>query len=200
MATTERLNSELKRLIDVEQSLFQYQMTLLKQAAQEYELKFDSKSCSVPDDMAYVIYAGGDFVEDATLTEIKPRDVYDCVGYAKILVLNDDLFKELETALGTPFGESLQLEHGYKDYKELTQEQVREWTEQQIDAYGYKEFIEIYDSFDLESHIIYIDGFECQLPDPAYDPDMIYEEIPNGEALSIEYFKEHADEYDGKSG
>ena len=133
---------------------------------------------------------------DATLTEIKPRDVYDCVGYAKILVLNDDLFKELETALGTPFGESLQLEHGYKDYKDLTQEQVRGWTEQQIDAYGYKEFIEIYDSFDLESHIIYIDGFECQLPDPAFDPDMIYEEIPNGEALSIGYFKEHADEYE----
>ena len=133
---------------------------------------------------------------DATLTEIKPRDVYDKVGYAKILVLNDDLFKELETALGTPFGDSLQLEHGYKDFNDLTQETVREWTEAQIDVYGYKEFIEIYDSFDLESHIIYIDGFECELPDPAYDPDMIYEEIPNGEALSMSYFKEHADEYE----
>ena len=133
---------------------------------------------------------------DATLTEIKPRDVYDKVGYAKILVLNDDLFKELETALGTPFGDSLQLENGYKDYNDLTQETVREWTEEQIDVYGYKEFIEIYDSFDLESHIIYIDGFECELPDPAYDPDMIYEEIPDGEALSMSYFKEHADEYE----
>lgn len=94
MATTERLNSELKRLIDVEHSLFQYQMTLLKQAAQEYELKFDSKSCSVPDDMAYIVYAGGDFVEDTTLTEIYWDQDYAIYIVARSLMDESIVFED----------------------------------------------------------------------------------------------------------
>ena len=103
MATTERLTSELKRLIDVEHELFQYQMTLLKQAAQEYELKFDSKSCSVPNDMAYVIYAGGDFIEDATLTEIYWDEDYNISIVAQSLMDDNIVFEDRIESFQPPY-------------------------------------------------------------------------------------------------
>ena len=103
MATTEQLNSELKRLIDVEHSLFQYQMTLLKQAAQEYELKFDSKSCSVPADMSYVIYAGGDFIEDATLTEIYWDQDYTIYIVAQSLMDDSIVFEDRIESFQPPY-------------------------------------------------------------------------------------------------
>ena len=103
MATTERLNSELKRLIDVEHELFQYQMTLLKQAAQEYELKFDSKSCSVPNDMAYVIYAGGDFIEDAALTEIYWDQDYTIYLVAQSLIDDHVVFEDRIESFHPPY-------------------------------------------------------------------------------------------------
>jgi hypothetical protein len=103
MATTERLNSELNRLIDIEQSLFQYQMALLKQAAQEYELKFDSKSCSVPADMAYVIYAGGDFIEDTTLTEIYWDQDYTIYIEAQSLMDDNIVFQDRIESFQPPY-------------------------------------------------------------------------------------------------
>ena len=103
MATTERLTSELKRLIDVEHELFQYQMTLLKQAAQEYELKFDSKSCSVPNDMAYVIYAGGDFIEDATLTEVYWDEDYNIYIVAQSLMDDNIVFEDRIESFQPPY-------------------------------------------------------------------------------------------------
>ena len=103
MATTERLTSELKRLIDVEHELFQYQMTLLKQAAQKYELKFDSKSCSVPNDMAYVIYAGGDFIEDATLTEVYWDEDYNIYIVAQSLMGDNIIFKDRIESFQPPY-------------------------------------------------------------------------------------------------
>ena len=103
MATTERLNSELKRLIDVEHSLFHDQMTLLKQATQEYELKFDSKSCNVPDDMAYVIYAGGDFIEDAKLTEIYWDQDYTIYIIAQSLMDDNIVFEDRIESFQPPY-------------------------------------------------------------------------------------------------
>ena len=103
MATTERLNSELKRLIDVEQSLFQYQMTLLKQAAQEYELKFNSKSCTVPDDMVYVIYAGADVIEDAALTEIYWDQDYTIYIVAQSLMDDNIVFEDRIESFQPPY-------------------------------------------------------------------------------------------------
>lgn len=103
MATTEQLNSELKRLIDVEHSLFQYQMTLLRQEAQEYELKFDSKSCSVPDDMVYVIYECGDFIEDATLTGIYWDQDYTIYIVAKSLMNDNIVFKDRIESFRPPY-------------------------------------------------------------------------------------------------
>lgn len=103
MATTERLNSELKRLIDVEQSLFQYQMTLLKQAAQEYELKFNRKSCPVPDDMVYVIYAGADFIEDAVLTEIYWNQDYTIYIVARSLMDDNIVFEDRIESFQHPY-------------------------------------------------------------------------------------------------
>lgn len=103
MATTERLTSELKRLIDVEHELFQYQMTLLKQAVQEYELKFESKSCSVPNDMAYVIYAGGDFIEDATLTEVYWDEDYNIYIVAQSLMDDHIIFEDRIESFQPPY-------------------------------------------------------------------------------------------------
>lgn len=103
MATTERLNSELKRLIDIEHSLFQYQMTLLKQAAQEYELKFDNKSCVVPDDMAYVVYAGGDFIADARLTEIYWDRDYTIYIIAQSLMDDNIVFEDRIESFQPPY-------------------------------------------------------------------------------------------------
>ena len=103
MTTTERLNSELKRLIDIEHSLFQDQMSLLKKAIQEYELKFDSKSCNVPNDMAYVIYAGGDFIEDATLTEIYWDQDYTIYIVAQSLIDDNIIFEDRIESFQPPY-------------------------------------------------------------------------------------------------
>ena len=76
--------------------------------------------------------------------QIQPREVYDKVGYAKILVLDDTFYKRLEEHLGTSAlkdGTSYQLQHGYKDFN-LTMDDIKTWTENQITLYGYKEFVE----------------------------------------------------------
>ena len=103
MATTERLTTELKRLIEIEHELFQYQMALLKQAVQKYELEFDSKSCSVPDDIAYVIYAGGDFIEDATLAEIYWDQDYAIYLVARSLMDDDVVFEDRIESFQPPY-------------------------------------------------------------------------------------------------
>ena len=103
MATTERLNSELERLIGIEHELFQYQMTLLKQAAQKYETKFGSKTCVVPDDLAYVIYAGGDYIEDGKLVEIYWDEDYNIYIVVQSLMDDSIVFEDRIESFHPPY-------------------------------------------------------------------------------------------------
>lgn len=127
--------------------------------------------------------------------EIKPREVYDKVGYAKILVLDDTFYKRLEEHFGVTGDNSYQLQKGYKDLN-LTQETLKTWTEDQITLYGYKEFVEKYDAFDLGGYIIYMDGFECELPNPEYDPEDPGDTDPSGEELTMDILMAKADSYE----
>ena len=128
--------------------------------------------------------------------EIKPREVYDKVGYAKILVLDDTFYKRLEKHFGISEADSYQLQNGYKDLNDLTAETLKDWTEEQITLYGYKEFVEKYDAFDLGGYIIYMDGFECELPNPEYDPQDPGDTDPSGEELTMDILKAKADSYE----
>ena len=130
--------------------------------------------------------------------KIQPREVYDKVGYAKILVLDDTFYKRLEEQMGSSAvkeGTSYQLQHGYKDLS-LTMDDIKTWTEEQITLYGYKEFVEKYDAFDLGGYIIYMDGFECELPNPEYDPEDPGDTDPSGEELTYEILMSKAATYE----
>ena len=146
--------------------------------------------------------SGTSQAEDAGATvtsggeEVQPREVYDKVGYAKILVLDNTFYKRLEEHFGISGDSSYQLQHGYKEFNNLTPETLKSWTEEQITLYGYKEFVEKYDAFDLGGYIIYMDGFECELPNPAYDPEEPGDADPSGEELTYEKLLEMADSYE----
>lgn len=127
--------------------------------------------------------------------QIQPREVYDKVGYAKILVLDDTFYKRLEEHFGVTGNNSYQLQHGYKDLS-LTMDDIKTWTENQITLYGYKEFVEKYDAFDLGGYIIYIDGFECELPNPEYDPEEPGDTDPSGEELTYDILMSKAATYE----
>lgn len=131
--------------------------------------------------------------------QIQPREVYDKVGYAKILVLDDIFYKRLEEALGASALKdetSYQLQNGYIEKNSLTTEQLKSWTENQITLYGYKEFVEKYDAFDLGGYIIYIDGFKCELPDPSYDIEEPGDTVPDGEDLTYDILMSKAGLYE----
>ena len=127
---------------------------------------------------------------------VKPREVYDKVGYAKILVLDDTFYKRLEEHFGVTGENSYQLQNGYKDLNELTTDKLKDWTENQITLYGYKEFVEKYHAFDLGGYIIYMDGFACELPDPEYDIEEPGETVPSGEPLTYDILMDKAATYE----
>ena len=139
----------------------------------------------------------------STEVQMESRKVYDSVGYAKILVLDDEYYLKLEEHLKQSYSlsasetvSSLMNEDGdYLNVTKLTVEELKDWTEEKITLYGYKEFAERYNAFDLGGYVIYIDGFECELPNPEYNPEEGTGD-PSGTELSMEYFKEHADDYE----
>ncbi len=142
--------------------------------------------------------------------------VVDKVGYAKILVLNDEAYRILESNTDNSWKEnygSLQKEKGGY-LEELGLKTTQEQVDKQIDAmpqidktvYGYKEFVENYEKFGIAGNVIYIDGFKTELPDKDFvssasgdeedddstsseSIDLSNEKIPDGEDLSLESFK-----------
>ena len=130
----------------------------------------------------------------------EPKDVYDPVGYAKILVLDLENYLKLESKIGTggQGGKS-----AYDENKErfieliLDEDETKNMSDDQKTLYGYKEFAEIYDSFDLGGYIIYMDGFECELPNPDLkeDDDRDEVELGSGQKLSMDYFKSEGTNY-----
>lgn len=71
MATTERLNSELKNLEDANSSLYQYQLQLLKETAIAYYKKYGTRKVEFPPDSIYMIYTGGEYAADAEVLRME---------------------------------------------------------------------------------------------------------------------------------
>ena len=126
--------------------------------------------------------------------EIEPEKV----GYAKILVLDDETYKKLETSLigSTRWrGNTFLPENGNydeKDIQDLNKEKIKNWTDIERTLYGYKEFAESYQEFGISGNIVYIEGFKCELPDEKFNnesEDDLENKIPDGEDLSFQSFQ-----------
>ena len=133
----------------------------------------------------------------------------DCVGYAKILVLDKKNYELLESAIKSSGKTSLKSEFltskgVYKDIKDLSEETIEEWSDIDKTLYGYKEFAELYEEYGIEGNILYIDGFKCELPDEEFqidedssenddtkiDDNTTKKEFPDGKDLSMKSYSE----------
>ena len=133
--------------------------------------------------------ADGNLIEPA----IEPQEYKDTLGYAKILLMDSNNYKKLEsksnsywknnsllTSDSNLFRDDLNVE------KELTDE-VEKWTKLNKTVYAFKEFAETYENYDIAGNIIYIDGFKCEKKDTSFsDGDNCY---PKGDEITIEDFK-----------
>ena len=138
--------------------------------------------------------------QEQTQTETEGETQIDKVGYAKILVLDKENYKKLETALisSTQFEDSFLASNGnYREIDDLTEETVNEgngdynpWSDIDKTLYGYKEFARIYEEFGIAGNIIYIDGFKCELPDEEFDIEAQGKtESPSGEEITMSTFE-----------
>ena len=118
--------------------------------------------------------------------EIEPEKV----GYAKILVLDDENYKKLETDLkGSTMWSN---DSVVPEIDDLNDDKIEDWTDVDKTLYGYKEFVENYKETGLSGYIIYMEGFKCELPDEEFDntsKDDLENKIPDGEDLSVDSFK-----------
>lgn len=144
----------------------------------------------------------------------------DKVGYAKILVLNADYYKALESMTDNRWkkagislvntkkqdseeGESIK--SYYSDYNggdlilsEKKQIEDDNWSEIDKLVYGYKEFAETYEYAGIGGYIVYIDGFVCEEPDEEFTEEDIKDKIPYQEnsgakseaQISLDRYKE----------
>ena len=126
--------------------------------------------------------------------------ISDNVGYAKILVLNQEYYQKLEakmlsqatnvkSAISSEYSDGTLLnENGtYRDLekifnnkieeKDIT-ESIKDWNGADKTLYGYKEFAESYERGGIAGYIIYIDGFLPELPDASFSQKEIKEKMP----------------------
>ena len=71
MATSKRINSELKSLEDAHSSLYQYQLQLLKETAIAYYKKYRVRKIEFPPDSVYMIYIGGEYASDTEVLNME---------------------------------------------------------------------------------------------------------------------------------
>ena len=129
--------------------------------------------------------------------EFQGETQIDKVGYAKILVLDKENYKKLESAIlsKTQWDESLLYDSGnYFEIENLTEEQVNNeenpWSDVDKTLYGYKEFARLYEEYGIAGNVVYIDGFKCEMPDEEFDiENAIDTESPSGEEIKIEDFE-----------
>ena len=145
-------------------------------------------------------YEKGLIENGTTVTEPDPNQepIADKVGYAKILVLDNENYKKIEQAMlgSTRWSSSFLKANGtYKDFENLTAEEVNSksnpWSNADKTLYAYKEFAENYQEAGISGYVVYIDGFKCELPDENFDnesKDDQKNKSPSGEALSINSF------------
>ena len=123
------------------------------------------------------------------------QSIYDKVGYAKILVLDDENYLKLEKTLNTKwkdkdnslFNEKAKAGNKYKDDLNSTTE-MENWNLTDKTVYGYKEFVENYDKYGISGYVIFIDGFAPELPGLLTKDGTVKTE----QELSMDYFIEKA--------
>ena len=141
------------------------------------------------------------------------REWPDNVGYARILVLNKEIFEILDSTNQYKHrwrddndGQGLLSENGQFYDMVTTEEELKYLTDHDDDfkdetIYGFKEFTEMYEKYGIAGYYIYIDGFKCELPDPEFfdtdeDGELSDEEgNPDGEDLTFESFKNPIDNF-----
>ena len=123
------------------------------------------------------------------------QEVYDAVGYAKILVLDAENYQKLESKTGNTwktdslvrvdqttvelgdtdqvtsnrvsFREAIDGTRSKTEKEEDYSGEYEDWTELDKTIYGYKEFAETYEKYGIAGYVVYIDGFKCELPDES---------------------------------
>lgn len=150
---------------------------------------------------AYRVNVDLKYGQTVELKNYAKQIVSDNVGYAKILVLDQEYYQKLEqkmkektsnafnTALRTEYSDKTLLAENGK-YRDLTKvfndkidskkisEKTKDWNEVDKTLYGYKEFAESYEKGGIAGYVIYIDGFLPELPDPDFSQKKIKEEMP----------------------
>ena len=128
--------------------------------------------------------------------------VHDKVGYAKILVLDAQNYQKLESLTDNRWKDASLIsikENGGYTYREdlFDKDEEKEFSQIDKTVYGYKEFVEAYDKYDISGYIIYIDGFSPELPGIRNKDGMI--EVKDEDKLSMNYFIENARHIDSDS-
>ena len=146
--------------------------------------------------------------EDSSNT--KGQIVSDSVGYAKILVLDTEYYKNLEQSTNSRWkDDSLINEYGkYRDVliddkdsladDKLNGDDSVRWKELDQTIYGYKEFAERYEAAGIAGYIVLIDGFICEAPDSQISRGIgAAQKIPYGDDSTGERRKENTYHVDG---
>ena len=154
-----------------------------------------------------------DYKYSETGEEKDAKAPVDRVGYAKILVLDKQIYSNLEKQFidnnqisgmkdidGKSYDSFVDAATGkYKEMK-ITEDLVNGegdydgdgWSIEQKNIYGYKEFAEAYEKYGIAGHIIYIDGFVCEYPEKREEgEDEDGEDFtPSGTPITLDTFKE----------
>ncbi len=130
--------------------------------------------------------------DNQTDSETEGRIVSDKVGYAKILVLDTDSYTKLESNTANKWkelndGNGLLKESGTYLEELNNEDELDDMSDLDKTIYGYKEFVEKYESFGISGYVIYIDGFKCNLPGEMDEDGNI---TKDGDALTLDSFKD----------
>ena len=170
----------------------------------DYGTYGDSDDDRINVDIRYKKYLDELEKEGIELEYAIPRQEYkEKVGYAKILVLNNENYLKLESGINNKWKGNSLLEKkssGKYLYREeiYTDEEVDELSAQEKTVYGYKEFAENYEKFGIAGNIIYVDGFRCETEDIGfrYRTDEVY---PQGDPIDKSYYDVSPDDLGDKS-
>ncbi len=129
----------------------------------------------------------------------------DKVGYAKILVLDNENYKKIEQQLLPKTrwkndGSFLNENGTYKDFDSLTKKDVngdtknnkKKWSDIERTLYAYKEFAESYEEAGISGYVVYVDGFKCEKPDEKFDNEdkkQLESSAPEGEEITLDDYK-----------
>ena len=115
----------------------------------------------------------------------------DKVGYAKILVLDEENYALLEQELinSTRWKD----EGKIKEINNLTEDDVNgednPWTDLEKTLYNSWLYNDLYKEYGISGNVIYIDGFKCELPQEEFDVKQNEKTIPDGKDIDMNYFE-----------